>query len=268
MNIKLYCMSVLVAVMALAGCALPVTGTSSSTEDSNMPVPNTRSTLAMKDGWSSSGKLTRLDPNGLVTLQADFTEVGADVWTVQFSVNAPAGTSNNTDGIYRAIATVQWTVEGNTIVRQIDVGNGTSISAPSQAVRVSVVDATQAAKVDLSGVQYGITISVTRGVRAFGTLPPTLFGESISIAGNNHAIIPIPTGAGVTSVEITALDSTNPGTNPVIRVLHQNTGTFKAYTQNQFDSGFVAVAPSAIQIEIDNLTADLIVVAVTWGIDG
>lgn len=231
-----------------------------------MTVPRTRSPLAMKDGWSSSGKLTRLITSQQVTLQADFPE--SDVYTVQFNVTPPTGTTNNTDGIYRAIATIQWTVEGNTIVRQIDVGNGTSISAPSQAVRVSVVDATQAAKVDLSGISYGISISVTRGVRAFGTLPPTLFAESIAIVGNGGADVPIPTGAGVTSVEITALDGANPGTNPVIFVEHQNTGTFKAYTQNQFDSGFVAVAPSAVNIHIGNLTSDLLLVAVTWGIDG
>ena len=266
---KLYCMFVLAALIALTGCSVPVNGQAPSpqpTEDADM-VPRTRSTLAMKDGWSSSGKLNRLDKSGQqVTLQADFPE--SDVYTVQFAVNAPSGTSNNTDGIYRAIATVQWTVEGNTITRQIDVGNGTSISAPSQAVRVSVVDATQAAKVNLAGVSYGVTITVTRGVRAFGTLPPTLFGESITIPGNGSADVAIPTGAGVTSVEITALDGTNPGTNPVIFVEHQNTGTFKAYTQNQFDSGFVAVAPSTVNIHIGNLTGDLILIALTWGIDG
>lgn len=264
-TVKIFIVALLIA--SLGGCALYTNGEAPSPPTQDSDDMSGRNPLAPKDGWSSSGKLTRLNKNGLITLQADFPF--ADVYTVQFAVDAPAGTINNTDGIYRAIATIQWTVEGNTITRQIDVGNGTAISAPSQAVRVSVVDATQAAKVALAGTQYGVTISVTRGVRAFGTVPPVLFGETVSIPAGGSADIAVPTNAGVTSVELTALDLLSPGTNPIITVEHQNTGIIKAYTQNQFDSGFISIAPSTINIHVTNLDgANPVIISLTWGIDG
>lgn len=253
-----------IALTMMIGCTYDTTNLpadiSPATPEEKMST-GVGSTREHKDGWSQSGKLTTLNPNNLVSLQANFPI--ADVYTVQFAVGPPSG------GVFRAIATISWTVEGNTIVRQVDVGNGVSISAPSQAVRVQVVDATDPAKIAIGGQQYGVTISVTRGVRPFASLPPVLFGETVSIPAGSIAVVNVPHSAGVTSVEVTALDFSAPATNPIATIRQQNTGDIKSYAIGQGDNGFVAVAPSVTHLTIQNLDlANPILTSLTWGIDG
>lgn len=224
------------------------------------------------DGWSQSGKLVTGSPNNIVSLQADFTKIGADVFTVQFALSAPV------DGAFRAIATVTWTVEGNQIVRQLDVSNGASISAPAQSVKVIVNDVTPPEVGAPSGETYGVTISVTKGSRPYGAVPVTLkaVGPSgdttvFSLGSGATQNFAIPEGAGVTSVEVTA-GTDLVGITPDVFIQHANSiAAFKVYKYGDQGSGtgFVAISPMATFVSLTNLNAShAVLVAVTWGIDG
>lgn len=228
-----------------------------------------------KDSWSTSNKLITTDKMKAVSLQADFP-VG-DVYTVQLAIDPPKS------GVYRAIALVTWTVEGNQISRQIDAGNGASISAPSKAVRVAVNDITTNPVGGTAGEPYGVTIAITRGTRAFGGRPPTLKASDASgnfgihdLAPGGNVRYPIPLGAGVTSVEVAAFPTAGgmivAGPTPDVSILHANTSVaLKGYKYADPGAGtdFVSVSPLATEIVITNFElVHNVNVSVTWGIDG
>lgn len=226
------------------------------------------STFDEKDGWSSSGKLTVGASGQPITMQAAFPV--ADLYTVQFAVAPPA------DAAFRAVATITWTVEGNQITRMVDVSNGVSVSAPSQAVHVRVNDQTTADIGTPTGQQYGVTISVTRGSRPFTGQPPTLAANqdneqsvvALQLAPSLSVTYTIPQGAGVSSAEVSAAVSL--GANPADLLIQQASPTQIIKQYNYTDKGpeFVAMSPLATKVVLTNLSALTIVVSVTWGIDG
>jgi hypothetical protein len=241
------------------------------------------STLNRKDGWSQSGPLRVNAPNDSVSLQANFPI--ADVYTIQFGVSSPPS------NIYRAVATITWTVEGNPITRQVDVGNGVSISAPSQAVKVIVNDATNTTTGGVPNEKYGVTISITRGTRPYTGQPATL--KAINPAGTiaiflltgigggaSVAAYAIPQNIGVISVEVTAVggDPTSapplPGapTLPNVTITHANgPNNLKRYlyTDQVSGVGFVSLSPQTTTIFLSNGSpTNNVFVSVTYGIDG
>jgi hypothetical protein len=233
------------------------------------------STFDMKDGWSTSGNLITAGSGQPVTLQAAFP--AADVYTVQFAVTPPES------GVFRAIAKITWTVEGNQISREVDIGNGVSISAPSQSVRVAVTDATSLALSGASGQKYAITISVTRGVRPASDRPPTLAGEGVIPPGTNISIAPInllagqtakylvPVSAGVVSVAVSAATLVA-GVDADVLISQGNpTTNTKLYKYSDQGAGdaFVSIAPFATQVLVTNVDpTNACIISLTWGIDG
>ena len=222
-----------------------------------------------KDGWSSSGTLVTGAPNQPVTMQADFPE--ADVYTVQFAVSPPKA------GVYRAVAQISWTVEGNTITRIVDVANGVAISAPSQAVRVIINDATPTAAQGSGNIfnqPYGVTVSATRGTRPVTGQPPTYlaFPVQVAIPATNSLLIPIEQGAGVISIEIAA-DSALATASPNLLIQQENAGgivlkSYK-YADQGVGVGFVPISPLATQVLLTNHDPfNAVNVSATWGIEG
>jgi hypothetical protein len=242
------------------------------------------STFDEKDGWSSSGTLTTRSSGQPITVQAKFPV--AAVYTVQFAVTPPAS------GVFRAVATIVWTVEGNQISRQIDIGNGVSISAPSQAVRIIVNDLTTAPLGGAAGESYGVTVSITRGVRPASNRPPTLSGEGaiipappatppppsvlpIALAPNQTATYFIPQTAGVVSVAISAVVIFLPAAPDIgaFVVIAQgnpsaNTKTYRYEDQGAGDS-FIVITPFATEVTLTNFDpTNNVIVSLVWGIDG
>ncbi|MGO9835531.1 MAG: hypothetical protein ACLP1X_15090 [Polyangiaceae bacterium] len=234
--------------------------------------------LGTKDGWSSSGTLVTGSGNQPVTMQADFPE--ADVYTIEFAVDPPTG------GVYRAVAQISWTVEGNTISRKLDVANGVAISAPAQAVRVQVNDFT-AGSAPSPPQQYGVTISATRGTRPVTGQPPTylVFPVQVEILASGGAppyksdFFPIEQGAGVISVSVAAtslagpLSSVNPATVPNLLIQQQDASgvVLKSYKYDDQGVGpaFVAISPLATQVFVINLdTSNPVYFSAVWGIEG
>lgn len=230
------------------------------------------------DGWSTGGKLVTQNRNQNVSLQADFTKrdptydiLGSGVYTVQFAISKP------TTGVYRAVATITWTVEGNQIVRQIDVNNGASLSAPSQAVRIQISDETPPEMGGPAGEEYGVTVFITKGTRAFSSVPATLKGliagsvELFTLGAGASIDVEVPENAGASSVEVTAAVSLA-GVSPDILITHDNpVASFKAYkyADQGAGAGFVALSAMASLVTLKNLDVTHgALVSVTWGIDG
>lgn len=226
------------------------------------------STFDEKRGWSSSGKLIVAETTKSVSLQAAFPE--ADVYTVQFSVDPPPSL------VFRAVATIVWTVEGNQISRMIDVANGVSLSSPSQAVKIIVNDLTTVASGGTAGEEYHVTISIVRGTRAYTGVPATL--KATSVTGNSLVAVilasgsltfPIPQGAGVVSVSVAAF---NAALAPKLLISQDNTASnvkIYSYSDQEVGPEFIAVSPLATFIGLSNLDSmNPVSVSVTWGIDG
>jgi hypothetical protein len=234
-------------------------------------VPDTKTdTDHPKDGWSQSGTLISGNANQPVTMQANFPE--SNTYTVMFGVDPPPS------GVFRAVAIVSWTVEGNTITRQIDIGSGVAISAPAQAVRVIVNDLTTPALGGTAGEKYGVSISVTRGIRAVASNPPTLSGVSpigditiFPLATGVSGLWPVPQGAGVEAVTVAASTFTA-GVPADLNIAQQNAVPviLKSYRYEDQGSGdaFVALSPLATGILITNLGPTTTFVTVTFASNG
>lgn len=214
-------------------------------------------------GWSSSGQLNMGNSVDQVSLQANFPK--GDVYTVQFSVTPPSAVGGVIP-IPTTRATIMWSINGNFHSRVVDVGNGVSVSGVANAVKVNVQDLSP----DPGGSpQYGVDITVARGVRADTGNPPTLFGERVTgvAAAGGAVTILVPINAGVISAEVTA--SENGVGTPNVTVLQQG-GT----TQKSYDVGivpaFVALRPGVVtQLRIVNHDpTNAVDITITWGIDG
>ena len=201
-------------------------------------------------------------------LQANFDS--AEYYTVQFGITYP---DPPTLQIANPIATLIWSVEGNNIRRKINVGNGTVISAPGEAVAIYVQDATP--NTAPAGNKYNVQGQVTRGVRPSSTIPPTLrpanpFDRVFNLAAASFVQIPIPQNAGVVSAFVMATYVTTG--NPVdCQVSAVDAGAF-AYTtwDPSVDTGFVALPPNATILLIANraAAANTLILSVIFGIDG
>src|ERR1700704_3977380 len=157
-----------------------------------MPPPQ-----AKTGGWSKFGSLyTALPMKSQLSLQANFPV--ASNYTVQFGVNQPANGS-----VYTAEGLVEWTVEGNHVSRRVSISQGVSLTAPSAAVKVTVLDTTVGGS---SGVitdsEYKVGIQVAPGSRSAEQQPPTLFVSTISVTPGTSGTFLVPTDSGAISAYI------------------------------------------------------------------
>lgn len=212
--------------------------------------------ISNKVGWSQSGKLkTRVAST--VSLQVNFPEGKASMYTVQLGVSGPNNpVFPNDKGVFRALVTVTWSVEGNTVQRIFDLCDGLTITGAGQAVHVVVNDATlqhaQGGPTN-AGSEYDVTILVVPGVRPERTYrPPTLmallgtpgiFVEEADFFGKNGTNTPTqivtagtPLGVilpnvlgfdvGAVSVQVLAADTSQiggAGTSPTGIIVQETT---------------------------------------------
>lgn len=262
----------------LAGCASytldekeePIMG------ERKAPIPGQK---LPKDGWQTTGTLITQNPGQRVSMQADFPE--SAVYTVQFSIDVVPAKIPNGLGVlvqpdYEVEAVIDWKVEGGNVRRRINVGNGTEISAPSQAVNVAMYDNTPSTGFG-PNQKYQVSAQVAPGNRA-GVSRCQLKGVtgSLTAAGgaSPNILIPVPTDAGVTSVEITGINAlVIPPPTPLILVYQlppSGTGSpLKSYLNPSASVEFVSLHPSCTFIELFNQDAvNGVGYSVTWGIDG
>lgn len=220
-------------------------------------------TVEKKEGWQQSGTLTTGDANKKVSMQAEFPKPG--YYTFQFGV-IPAKS-----GAFRAVAEVQFSVEGSTVRRRVTIGNGTSISGTGQAAKVTVSD-DSANFLGFLGNDYTVWAQCSPGTRPSQNQPPVLQGDLVRVNAGTQSVVPIPDNAGVISLELVAAPlATASGlpVNSLIGVLSNPVGfTLKTFAITG-NPGFISVPAGATILTVQNVsTADDYLVTPTWGIDG
>lgn len=251
--------------------------------------------ITKKQGWSKTGTLTCGVTTDKVSMQADFATSDpsdpdkrvAGIYTVQFGVTPPAS------GIFSAVATVTWTVEGNPVTRQFNFANGTTISGPGQHVAVSIsdtsasapiftqADGTKVASTALAfvpGQTYGVTINVVPGSRPTTEQTPyyTAFPTAWALTGtgtpaSSGVFVPVPQNIGVISAQVLAQggDTTSVAQLTVTQFTSIAAGqTLLSYTLGLFPDDHVPIVPGAALLFIQNLTTGLTPLQVVFGIDG
>lgn len=220
-------------------------------------------------GWSNTiPLLTKNAKTG--SFQCTFPTAG--YYTVQFGVQAPQTVGSLT--VFSAIATITWKVEGNTVVRQVSVNNGVSVSGTGQGVNVIFADNTP--DVGQPGqAPYSISVQVSPGARPSQNQPAILLLPNqyeTEIAPSTGSVFDIPNNAGVISMEPAAVASDGAVvTQPHYEVIFVSVAqAFKNYViADGGPQGFLPVPPGATQMFISNLSAtDTLIFTPTWGIDG
>ncbi len=149
--------------------------------------------VRVKTGWSVAGSLFTENSDITVSLQQVFTEVST--YTVQIAVRG------ETPG--RATALIAWNVDGNEILRRVDVCQGVSISGVAGAVRVVVSDATNTGDSPAPSTEYTVGITVAKGVRAGPSIPTLLAEEgTVAIAAGASATWSVPLTSGITAFQV------------------------------------------------------------------
>lgn len=230
-----------------------------------------------KTGWSQSGTLITGNAQQSVGLQAQMPEI--DTYTVQFQVSPPVGDGQNGTTVganlgFRATAFVRWSIAGNTITRQVDIGNGVSISGVCEACQVIVNDSSAAQ--NPQGYGYTVSINIAKGVRATNTqMPLLMIGEFLeTIArGPTSKSFSIP-AAGVIAVRLFIISGSTPAAvfNAQLLFLAAN-GTIidvlQIFGDYKGDTGFIPVPPNAQTMALENFDAgNTIQFNGVWGIDG
>ncbi len=242
----------------------------------------------LKAQCSARGLLRmRTQVGAVITPASTNTQVGMQcplsrgVNTVQFSIDPifnPAALGKRS----AAIATVLWSVDGNTIKRRLSMLPGTSISGSADAVQVIMEDDTRVNPAPPAGVllDYNVGCQVSEGVRA-GAMPPVLVpednaagtwfsGKAIVNAGAGSAFLAIPNDAGIVSVSAMISSNTGvviPDNSVVVQQVSGTTIVVREYDPRYGDS-FVPLHPFASNIHVLNYGAAQISVYILWGIDG
>lgn len=275
---------IVLAIVFLIGCATEIAKDEPMRDYGDGIERIDRRGMSVKNGWQASGRLIMLDTTRKVSMQADFADPGN--YTVQFSTEAKnvAGVSGRKS---TPKARIQWSVEGGTIDRIINVVNGVSISGVAQGVRVEIYDATPSGSGFLPGFDpsYLVACQVVKGIRANVEQPPQLILDNDDLGTMNAGFITVPANsssnayeipfnAGPVSVNVTV--SPNPYTTlafiPEDSVLvRQRSGTGAGVSVKLYDPrdmGFVPLAPAASAIQIRNNNAFDVDCHISFGIDG
>jgi len=233
--------------------------------------------------WSQSGNLVTFSPNNAVTMQKQFGEPGN--YTVQFGLGSPPGPAGSVAAVRRPKAVVQWSIEGNTVTRELTVLNGTSISGQASAVSVRLFDDLVTGMVGTAGGQYVGSIQVSKGLRAgiqspvftpraYQTVPGGVFvttNGSIGVAAGVSVNVPIPEGA--ISVQVTASCDFSPPpvlTQADVQAVFVNEVGAPVSLWFPVPPDIVAVPSQATFLQLRHFAAPAILVdfGVVFGIDG
>lgn len=237
---------------------------------------------AIKRAWSAGGQMITGNQDKKVALQQPFPEPGP--YTITFTLD-PLQADLNQAGI-RAQAEITWSIDGNSVKRVINVGDGTSISGVAEAVNVIVTDVTVLHGVASAqaGYTYFVSVMVAPGTRAFNSVPPTLspfpfqsfsqIGTQLTVApGGNTAVIPVPRGVGVTSMHVDVVSSfpegdvVPDGTPVVAQYQFSSGGPIRFYDPRAID--WCPIQPGTTGVVLFNKSAtDQLTFSLVWGIDG
>lgn len=214
---------------------------------------------ALRTGWAQGGPINVGQTAG-VRMQARFGVLTE--FTVTIDSNASA---NGIVAFTKAVVT--WTVNGNPIVRTIDVGAGASISGLGESVMVVINDVTNlGAFPSAAGKSYNVTVSVATNPRPTTAVPPILTGIDASDVDESASTANIPVPAGANSVAVYGGISTGAATLRLRQMTADNSATLLStiVTLGQF----VPLVAGAGLVAVDNLSMATASVNILFGIDG
>lgn len=241
--------------------------------------------ISKRKSWSQSGNLITGQTNQNVSMQAS---VEPGLYTLQFGIIDPPPDNGGTPS-YDAQATVTWTNNGVPNTRVVDIGRGTCISGLCDAVGVVVKDNSTVTvipapggnnpfaatgKASTAGLQYEVSISLTKGMRPSFTSDPILraWPTGTTLNAGASGIIQIPTNSGAKGVKL----YTNPNTPQ--SVLLEFFGSYQGDNQagplatidpTTIPSGTnIWFPPESANLKIINNSGGPITFTLEWVIDG
>ncbi len=219
-----------------------------------------------KRDWAQSGDL-RTGQQGMgISLQTAFGELG--VHTVQFFMKTPKAVANLR---IRARAEIEWSVNGNTVLRQIHVADGSAITGAAESVVVRVFDDSQwfGAPGAAPTQSYVGTIMVSPGTRA-SIFPPIFEGNRVVIAngGNSDEVIPDNIGVQSFQIETDAMQSEALGPLGTLLADQRDTAAVRLAITDPRRFQWNTMMPGARILRLANNTGGQIVCKVVYGIEG
>jgi hypothetical protein len=249
----------------------------------NVTTPGVAGMPATQAGPQQSLLAAQFDVGETCTVQFNLTD--ATVLPVQTPSYGPPDPTivlptGSASGV-RCIAIVNFKAAGNQIQRILDIGSGVSISGNCDACDIKIQDQTWTVQ-GMGALSYSVSCQITKGTRPATSLPPRLWSATSLTPPNNgiftilpglSASVPVPQNAGVTSVEIVAVDLTTLTTGGseqlFVTVDHEVGAAFNKFYVPTLVPGFVAVNPGTQLVRITNhSTTDTVTVSCSWGIDG
>lgn len=258
----------LILIVLLTGC-LPTTTIEAEEIKMSDSVPVVR--ILAANGWAQGGQLTPGANNPLNAMAVGGLPAGN--YTIQFNVSDPNTSVNLTPGdIIRARATITWKVNGNPVIRVVDVGNGVSVTGVAEAIDVQLQDVSSTSAgtpILLRGRPYTVTITCAPGTRPSVEQPPTVALPQTNLAAGATKNFDVPIGAISVFVAVFPAVVGSPIGAYQIQVnqLAINT-SLKLYDPRQTD--WVPLIPGTTQIGIaaDAALPTDTEIQVTFGIDG
>ncbi len=222
-------------------------------------------------GWAQGGQFQPGASNPLSVMSVNRLPAGN--YTIQFNVIDPNSASNLTPGdVVRARATISWKVNGNPVIRVVDIGEGVTVTGVAEAVDVQIQDVsfTSAGTPIIGrGLPYTITVTCAPGTRPAVQQPPTVALPQTNIAAGAQKNFAVPPGAISVFVAVfPAVLGASIGAYQVqVNQLALNS-SLKIYDPRQSD--WVPLIPGATQVAVLTDVALVIdtEVQVTFGIDG
>lgn len=215
-----------------------------------------------RTGWGRGGKLTTLNAARFISLSAEFEEPTMFTAQAECDQNVEAGTSGF------AFMTVEWTVNGITQSRTIDVCAGASISGLAESCRILAKDGTEAPFPP--NVDYGITINVAARTRPRTAAFPVFTAVRSTLVpagGTLPAPVPIPEGANSVAI----YSSTAAGPADIVlnqQALYPPSEVVTLLSTSVTPGIFVPLLAGALTIGVSNAGATGANVTVVFGIDG
>lgn len=222
--------------------------------------------LTTKKGWSASGNVAVQRPGRGVVLQCYFNN-NPEYYTLQFSATPPFAGSG---GWIRTMAEIQWSVEGNSVRRLINIGAGVSISGTGQAVKVRIFDDSQGGT---AGVEYPVSVQVTKGVRPNIEKPPILIDALQTLIAPTAIFgFDVPENSGVSALFNVVTPQNNAGApiaNDEIFGIFNNGATTVQIFGYDMCNKWIALPTGSREVQItNNRAAGDIFWSIIWGIEG
>ena len=224
--------------------------------------------------WAQTGTLTTGNTSRIAKMQADLSELEDTYVTIVFGVTPPQN-----GGSFYATATINASINGNPITRQVSVANGTEISIAADAVSIFTVDSTPAA-LGNANQDYSVTMTVVPTVRS--PVVPALLHDATSaqsgpynVVGGASVSIAVPQGVSVVGAIVTAV-SAQTSQVPNVQMQEMTTNNLGAQIVDTYMIGLVTPSPQTVNLVpganslkfINKDPANAVNISILWIVQG